>query len=55
LVLGFCTLCKLKLFTTFRKALWVPSSLVMSPEHKCTAGWDAALYRGTFMVWTHDQ
>jgi hypothetical protein len=33
-------------FVIFWKPLWVPSSLIKSPEHKCSADWDAALYRG---------
>jgi hypothetical protein len=32
LVLGFYTVCRLKQLTTFRKPLWVPSSLVMSHD-----------------------
>ena len=35
---------------TFRKPLWVPSSLVKSPDDKCTANWEAALYRGGVVV-----
>ena len=50
LVLGSCTVRKLKLLTTFQKPLWVPSSLVMSPQHKCMADLDAALYRGGVVV-----
>jgi hypothetical protein len=34
----------------FREPLWVPSSLVKSPEDKCSAGWDAVLYRGWVFV-----
>jgi hypothetical protein len=50
LVLGFYTVSRLNYLTTFQKPLWVPSSLVISPEHKCTVDWDGTLYRGGVVV-----
>jgi hypothetical protein len=35
---------------TFREPLWDPSSLVKSPEDKCSVDWDAILYRGWVVV-----